>query len=514
MRTELYEQLCKYLPMQDGILILKAIGFPTAHIPAATSAAQFWQDVLTQLEGGRLVDGERELIRVLMQEWPSNQVFREAGRALGLVSQEGPDVTRPAPDVTPSPHTAEVPIVPPRPAEPPHGAQAPSGRRQPSFPTLVYIGQEATALRFARAVPLADPGAHLAYHSFGQHVQLAMALTRPWDEYRVAQLRQELECPVGGRNGTIEQHDFDHRPHLLRINIQGPDHAPFELPDVPSTTTAGGVAQAVLGQYQDSASRDRRGRRRRTVVDHLQPDGSFVRLDPALSLASSGVRDGDTLNVFPESTAGAPLPLRFEAVHRVRGEIERYAAAHKEDFAVVHIDDVTFPTEFEVEFTAEGLAPPRYLGDDPVPAGEHRVLIVLGDDFPLRAPLVLWESPVFHPNVTGPDHPTAPEGMVCLGELMSAYQPTMDFGRLCQILVDMARYTNYEVLHHDEGGGGWVNDEAAAWARSPQGQAHITRLGGKTLRLDADGVPYVEPEPLDATSTAIRIRRRGTLDDQ
>ncbi|MFE4972068.1 effector-associated domain EAD1-containing protein [Kitasatospora sp. NPDC056651] len=496
MNTELYDELCRYVSVKDGIMLLRAIGFPEGQIPESGKASDFWDNVLRQVDGGRVRDGYRKLIAMLIREWPDNRVYREAGRELGLDDLGN--------TIEPDPGTPSAAPPSPRRAVP----------AEPPYPTLVYIGQEETAVWFAQTVERADPGSELIYHGRGQQVQLAMALTHHWDEQRVARLRKELGCHPGGRNGTVEQHDFDHRPRLLGINIQGPDHAPFELPDVPSTTTAGGVAQAVLGQYQDSASRDRRGRRRRTVVDHLQPDGSFVRLDPALPIGSSGVRNGDTLNVFPESTAGAPLPLRFDAVHRVRGEIERYAAAHSEEFSVVHIDDVTFPTEFEVEFTAVGLAPPRYLGDDPLPAGEHRVLIVLGDDFPLRAPLVLWESPVFHPNVTGADHPSAPEGMVCLGELMAAYQPTMDFGRLCQILVDMARYVNYEVLHTDEGGGGWVNDEAAGWARSPRGQAHIARLGGKTLLVDDDGVPHIEPESLDATSTAIRIRRRGALDER
>jgi len=85
----------------------------------------------------------------------------------------------------------------------------------------------------------------------------------------------------------------------------------------------------------------------------------------------------------------------------------------------------------------------------------HVVQIELGADYPLTAPSVYWLTHIFHPNV----YPTydceltrqRPQlrGLVCLGELTEAYQPSLDLGQLCQILRDLAGFRNYSVVADD-----------------------------------------------------------------
>ena len=107
-------------------------------------------------------------------------------------------------------------------------------------------------------------------------------------------------------------------------------------------------------------------------------------------------------------------------------------------------------------------------GWQPYPLEKHEVFIKLSVNFPMQAPKVFWQSPIYHPNVD------AKTGKVCLGVLEEKYRPGLDFGQLCQMLVDIAAYHNYEVREY-------YNQEAAQWARSEEGQMAITARGGKSL---------------------------------
>jgi len=81
----------------------------------------------------------------------------------------------------------------------------------------------------------------------------------------------------------------------------------------------------------------------------------------------------------------------------------------------------------------------------------------------------------------------------------------MDFGQLCQMLVDMAAYRQYETrdVREDEGEG-YLNQLAARWASSEAGQQRIADRGG--LRLaevsgaaaqDDARSPRLDVRPLD-----------------
>ena len=80
----------------------------------------------------------------------------------------------------------------------------------------------------------------------------------------------------------------------------------------------------------------------------------------------------------------------------------------------------------------------------------HRCDIYLHLDYPRRPPVVTWLTPIFHPNILGPER----NGGVCLGS-WSAAESLAD---LCIRLYDLATY-------HSMNAEDALNVEAASWVR-------------------------------------------------
>ncbi|ETR66564.1 MAG: hypothetical protein OMM_12637, partial [Candidatus Magnetoglobus multicellularis str. Araruama] len=86
----------------------------------------------------------------------------------------------------------------------------------------------------------------------------------------------------------------------LVLTAEGPDGARFALDSVPSSTPVRDIAKGVIQQYDNGILPSKT----QCVVDYLHTDGQGVRLDPRSTLAEAGIKNGDTLRVTPESTAG------------------------------------------------------------------------------------------------------------------------------------------------------------------------------------------------------------------
>ncbi|MFJ8082664.1 ubiquitin-conjugating enzyme E2 [Streptomyces sp. NPDC096205] len=482
MREELYQELQRgRINPHEGEIILRSIGFPEGHLPnVELSARYYWTEIRRLIEAGVMVDGEALLARAVHTEYPGNPVFLAAVEALEPVT------------APPQPSRAEQPTAA-APTQGPAAQAQPQAAESGSYPTLVFVCSTHHAA-FIEEVRRLDPRAELFFVSQGEGAQvgqIALSLTYELSQLQLDEVRRRLVAAGAQPDLEVLQEVYDHRPYLLEeLRVHGPDQQPYDLAGVPSITPVRDIAAAVLAHYEG-----RMGRRPRTVVDHQQPDGTFHRLDPAQSLHAAGVRDGDTLSVYPEATAGH-AELRMQAILRVREDMHRYAHSH-EDFEIVDMDDPEFPTDYEIRFTATGLRLPEHASPDAFPRPErqnrHNVLIWLGEHFPLTAPKVAWLSPVFHPNIKGPDpaYPDA-EGAVCLGVLAESYRPTLDFGQLCQLLVDMAGYRTYEIRDP-------FNPIAAAWALTEEGRAMIEDIGGKPPVDDP-------PAPRDALRvSALRI---------
>lgn len=486
IRDDLYRELARIITIQEAVVILRTVGFPQHHMPPPElNGRLFWAHIRNRLDAGVMVDGEPSLVRLVREEYPGNPVFQQAERDLRELGDQNGS-TPPAAEQRQQREQREQREQPEPSPSGPSRQEAPPPRQE-VYPTLVFVGSGEFG-GYEAAVRELDPQAQLFYVSRGEDAevgQVAVGVTRELPPDRIEELRRRLVAAGAGEDLEIHQAVFDHRPHLMEtLRVRGPDQGSFVLEGVPSITPVRDIAAAILGSYGTQGTMSRR---RHTVVDHVQPDGGLRRLDLDQPLHAAGVRDGHTLNVYWESIAGVG-DLRVQAVMRVREEIHQYAAEH-EDFEIVHMDDPGFPTEYEIQFAAHGLRLPEGAAvpaiPPPVPQDVHNVLILLGADFPLRAPAAVWLSPVFHPNILPAYHEKAPpeaEGLVCLGLLKEGYRPTLDFRLICQMLVEIAGYHNYEVYDINEGGVGFFNPLAAAWARSPEGQDMIISIGGKPLK--------------------------------
>ena len=284
----------------------------------------------------------------------------------------------------------------------------------------------------------------------------------------IASFAQELQTILqsGSNQVGVNILTEDPQPYLIsRIFVEGPDQARFAIEDVSSDTTIGEVAKGIMSEAYDP--KIFQGRGKQVVVDRVDEDGSTERLNQDKTLHEVNIQEDDTLSVAPEATAGAINPqLRQEALVRAKNQIIAYAQAHTG--FLVSANNQLVPTDYLLKFNAPGFAPPIVSGGEPEEIDVHEVYLALPGAFPMQAPQAYWQTPIFHPNID-------PEsGLVCLGDLGDRYRPGLDFGKLCQLLIDIASYQNYAV---EEG----YNQEAQEWAISEQGQIAIELRGGQCL---------------------------------
>lgn len=408
--------------------LLEDIGFPAGRIPTFTTgnAEQYWRQAAREVANGAVPGGLDGLVAAAAERYPHHPVFRR------------------------------------------HAPAAPDHDRRDSGASIVISGEAELrrVLERARAISAEqglDGQVEVGFVT-PDNIQLRFPTATPEQAAAVAgRLREEQLA----ERTTVVPNDF--RDYLLqRLFVEGPDQGRFELSDIPASTRTKDIVQAVMSQYHEGIwPRDRDGQARNAVIDQVdEGTGAHTRLDPQSSLHESGVEDGATLHVAPESTAGAINPIiREEALARVRAQVLAYARAHP-GFRVQANAKVA-PTEYLLSFEAPGWGPPSDDGA-PYPVDRHKVLLLLPTNFPMQAPTAFWQSPIFHPNV----HPK--NGKVCLGALEDRYRPGLHFGELCQILVDIASYRNYEIR---EG----YDRQARDWAVSKAGQAAIERRGGTSI---------------------------------
>jgi hypothetical protein len=287
--------------------------------------------------------------------------------------------------------------------------------------------------------------------------------------------------------------------YLLRhVFVEGPDGRLFRFNDVPASSTVGSVAAEMVDYYTDELP----GRDGPTVVDAVGVDGAPRRANPDNTLHDEGVSEGSRLRVGFQRRAAAVNPLdRRDALFGVRNQLQEYVDAHPE--VKIRPNSAALPTEYDIEFRQPSFGPPAVSGDQPSDVDAHELSIVLGPDFPITAPRVWWLTPIFHPNVfPSYDSETLRSrpnwaGLVCLGTLTESYQPSLDFGELCDTLRDIAGYRNYSVFVLDDGSldretglsplrGDYYDPDAARWTVSAEGQARIAAIGGApVLRLQS-----------------------------
>ncbi len=409
--------------------LLEDIGFPRGRLPpfAAGDPEAFWRAAGHVADDGLVEGGLDTIVRAAADRFPYNRVFNPPDSA--------PPVSQRAASGSSIVVTGEGDVLP------------------------VVDGTREIARQNGVPGPV-EPG-----YANADNVELRLPEATPEQAREVA---GEIEREGLAERATALANAF--RDYLLEnLFVEGPDQGRFELSDIPASTRLKDVVRAILGEYDDAIwPRDRGGQSRPAVVDRVEEDGSHTRLNPHDTLHDNNVRDGETLAVAPESTAGGVNPrIRDEALARVRAQVLAYAGAHP-GFRV-RANATVAPTEYLLNFRAGGWGPPAEPGGEPYPVDEHEVLLLLPADFPMLAPTAFWQTQIFHPNIHRDN------GKVCLGVLEDRYRPGLDFGELCQILVDIAGYRNYEIR---EG----YDEEARNWAISDAGQLAIESRGGRSVK--------------------------------
>ncbi|MET0649057.1 MAG: ubiquitin-conjugating enzyme E2 [Pyrinomonadaceae bacterium] len=214
------------------------------------------------------------------------------------------------------------------------------------------------------------------------------------------------------------------------------------------------------------------GRSQRAVVELVDPENPdrTKRLRGEQTVKDSALWQGATLRVFPEAIAGVDPRERLHALSMDHNEIRDLADGNPKITFKANIEHA--PTAYEVTLnypSFSGLRNDR----TPIIADEHVVEITLGAEYPVSAPYVRWQTPIFHPNVE------PKSGAVCLGVLMERYPPGLGLARLVTMLSEMVQWRNFDPLN-------CFNKEAGAWAAEPSNWKHIQSIGGSPFQSPID----------------------------
>ena len=438
-----------YNTQERAVPFLEGVGFPRARVPGWPqngTPADYWNSIFQELDRGVMPNPYERFLTFARATYGSHRELSDL-------------------------HTANVePPLQPQDQQPP----APAGTCH------VVAWLNAPEQR-------AELQAWLASHGLDPHVSWS---TPTSVSYRVNQADADAVDSV-----MVDRRDLNWTvvepgtpDYVLRyLSVQGPDGRRFRFSDVPSATTFGALAGELVGQYVEGGGPP--GADQPTVVEQVRPEGPH-RVDPESTLAEEGITEGDRLRVGFERRAAAVNPLdRTEALLRVMHQLEEYEETHP-GFSVA-ANSPSLPTEYEIEFTQASFGPPKVRREQPPDISLHQLSVILPPDFPIEAPRVRWLTDIYHPNVWPTydsdklrEKPYA-HGIVCLGTLSESYQPSMEFGELCDTLVAIAGYRNYSVYVADTDPtgrpvihGDFYDGDAAEWAVSPMGQERIYKIGG------------------------------------
>lgn len=247
-----------------------------------------------------------------------------------------------------------------------------------------------------------------------------------------------------------------------RVFVEAPSGDRFEV-DLPCGTPLNTVA-AEFFESQGWPTQDRAGRGQRAVVELVNPENpdETKRLNGDDDVCDT-LEDDDTLRIFPESIAGA-VDHRARLNALISDHNDLLGLAERNPEISFEANRTHAPDRYELTLHYPSfieLAPER----TPRTGDIHRLEIVLGSDYPRRAPIVRWLTPIFHPNIRETD------GAVCLGVLQERYLPGLGVARLVRMLAEMVQWRNFDAYNP-------FNKAAAEWAANPENWDLIREIGG------------------------------------
>lgn len=168
-------------------------------------------------------------------------------------------------------------------------------------------------------------------------------------------------------------------------------------------------------------------------------------------------------------------------IRRLRSDFKALQQLREDSTIIDFTPYGEIPEAYTVRFFGRGFW--KADGSDDVLVREtHEVTIGLGASYPRMIPDLSWQTPIFHPNISG-------SGVVCLGGYGTHWVPAVRIDELCHMLWDMIRYRNYDVESP-------YNREAALWAKT-QTHYHLP-IDDRPLRNKVSGVdpnPKSTPKP-------------------
>lgn len=232
----------------------------------------------------------------------------------------------------------------------------------------------------------------------------------------------------------------------LQLHVAAPDNRIYRV-GAPRDIRISSLANQFLQQHVLG----RGGGAGRRAVAEVERDGHFVRLDAEQTVEEAGLREGDRINVHPDTVAGVVDPRRREAyLNDVQMRLEDLAKVDPRVSLKCNLPRAS--DRYELTLECGGWGPPRSFGDQPYRTSEQKVLVEYPAEAPDVAPRVVWKSPAFHPNIQ------PKRGNVCLGVLQENFTPLFGPVELIYLLIDLSEYRNYELR-------GVLNTEAAIWAQ-------------------------------------------------
>ena len=157
----------------------------------------------------------------------------------------------------------------------------------------------------------------------------------------------------------------------------------------------------------------------------------------------------------------------------------------------------SLPTKYRLTFNGNGLKKSSFSGVNLT--SKHVVRVDLGSAYPRLAPGLLWETKIFHPNISN-------NGVVCLGGYGTHWVPSLTLCEMSTMLWDMIRYKNFDSESP-------YNREAAHWSRSqPENKFPIDKrpirnlIGSSTApqHIPSQHIPS-PPAPANANRLANRL---------
>lgn len=270
------------------------------------------------------------------------------------------------------------------------------------------------------------------------------------------------------------------QPEFRTIIIEAPSGEKFEA-SIPCDTRISKIA-ADFYEAQGWATQDQHGHRQRAVVELVNPENEdeTKRLNGDDPICQADIQNGDTLRIFSESIAGVDEHARQRALVTDHRDLETMC---ERDPHITFVPNRSFaPDHYTLTLNYPSFTEKIPHQPQPRIKDTHKVEIILTADYPRRAPLVRWRTPIFHPNIRPED------GTVCLGVLYERYLPGMGLARLVRMLIEMIQWRNFDVTNA-------FNKEAAHWAANMRHWQYIQAI---------DGYPYQGQQAISDLMAAVQ----------